>query len=110
MSDVTAILPKGQGIGFTLAGVRVREIPAIVDAGNALAEELDNEHNGVILIDEAMIAALSSKLRKRVDESTVPLIVGIPVITEWEYVHDRRDVIENIIRRAVGYRIKLSGD
>ena len=110
MYNVTAIVPKGQGIGFTLAGIQVREVKNITDAHEVLASDIEDEHNGVILIDETFTVDLSSKLQKQVDESSIPLVVSIPIITKWEYIHDRTEIIENIIRRAVGYRIKLSGD
>ncbi|MBN1294063.1 MAG: V-type ATP synthase subunit F [Candidatus Latescibacteria bacterium] len=110
MSNITAIVPRGEGSGFALAGVRIREAVNIEDAGSILTAEIADSSNGIVLIDEAYTAELSSKLRKQMDESTIPLVVSIPVITKWEYVHDRTEIVENLIHRAIGYRIKLSGD
>ena len=110
MFKVTAIVPAGQGTGFTFAGVHVRESSSITEAHNILSTEIDDGYNGIILIDETFSADLSPKLRKRVDESTIPLVVSIPVITKWELVRGRDEVIENIIRRAIGYSIKVSGE
>ena len=110
MYNVTAIVQKGQGVGFTLAGIEVREAANITDAHKVLAVEMDDEHNGIILIDEAFTKDFPPKLRKRVDESTVPLVMGIPVITKWEYIQKSEEIISDIIQRAVGYRIKFSGD
>ncbi len=110
MYKVTAIVPAGQGTGFTFAGVQVRESSSVTEAHNILGTEIDDEHNGIILIDETFTADLSPKLRKRVDESTIPLVVSIPVITKWDFVRGRDEIIENIIRRAVGYSIKVSGE
>ncbi|MFC1692073.1 V-type ATP synthase subunit F [Candidatus Latescibacterota bacterium] len=107
--NVTAIVPRGQGIGFTLAGIQVREAVNTEDAHKILATEYEDAHNGVILIDEKYARDLPSKLQKMVDERAVPLVIGIPVVTKWEYIHDREEVIANIIRRAVGYQIKLTG-
>ena len=108
MYDVTAIVPRGQGIGFTLAGVEVREAADIADAHKVLALEIDNERNGIILVYDKFIRDLPPKLQKQIDKSAIPLVVSIPIITEWEYTHDRDEIIRNIIRRAVGYRIKIS--
>lgn len=110
MYSVTAIVPRGQSIGFSLAGIRIREVSGITDAHIALAEELDDKHNGIILIDEEYDSDMTAKLQKKVDESTIPLVVSIPVITRWEQIRERDEIIGNIIRRAVGYRIKLTGD
>ena len=110
MYNITAIVPRGQGIGFTFAGIQIREVASINDAHTVLAEEIEDEHNGIILIDEAFNKDLPSKLQKKVDESTVPLVVNIPIITKWEYVHKRDEIFEGIIHRAIGYRIKLFED
>ena len=110
MYNVTAIIPRGQGIGFALAGVQIREVANISDAHRVLAMEMDDEHNGIILIDESFTKGLPPKIQKQVDESTIPLVVNIPIISKWEYIHDRDEVFENIIHRAIGYRIKFSGD
>ena len=110
MYKVTAIVPAGQGIGFTFAGVHVRESSSVTEAHNILSTEIDDGHNGIILIDETFSKNLPPKLSKRVDESTVPLVVSIPVITKREFVRSRDEIIENIIRRAVGYSIKISGE
>ena len=110
MSDMIAIIPKGLGHGFNLAGIQIREVSGIEDAHQALTEEIDDENNGIILIDESFDTDMTPKLMKTVDEITVPLVISIPVIKKWEQIHDRDEIINRIIRRAVGYRIKLTED
>jgi len=110
MYNVTAIVPRGQGIGFAFAGIQIREVAGISEAHNVLANEIEDEQNGIILIDESYSGDLPSNLRKKVDKSTIPLVVNIPVITKWEYIHKRSDIFEKIIQRAIGYRIKFLGD
>ncbi len=110
MSNVTAIVPRGQGIGFTFAGIRVIEVANITEAHSLLAEEIKDEQNGIILIDEALNRDLPPKLQKKVDESTIPLVVNVPIITKWEYGHKNDEIFEKIIHRAIGYRIKLFGE
>ncbi len=108
MYNVTAIVPRGQGIGFKLAGIEIREVANIKEAHKILADEINDDHNGIILVDETFTLDLSTKLQKQVDESTIPLVVSIPIISKWEYIYDRDEVFENIIHRAIGYRIKFS--
>ena len=110
MYNVTAILPSGQGTGFSLAGVRIHEVANLTDAHQALGVEMDDEHNGIILIDETFTRELPQKLKKRVDESAIPLVMEIPVITKWEYIQKSEEIIGDLIQRAVGYRIKFSED
>ncbi len=108
MYNITAIVPKGEGTGFTLAGIRTIEAINGDEAASILTEEFNNEENGIILFDEDWLENLSESMLKKIDESSVPLVVSIPVITKWEYAYDSSVKIENIIRRAVGYRIKLA--
>jgi len=110
MYNVVAILPRGQGIGFNMAGIRVSEVSDREDALETLAAEMDNNETGLILIDEEYSQDMPQKLQKRVDESTIPLVVSVPIISQWEYVHDQDERFERIIQRAIGYRIKLSGE
>ena len=110
MYNVVAIVPHGQGIGFNIAGIRVCEVADKADALDTLKIEMGNEETGLILIDENYSEGMPQKLQKRVDESTIPLVVSIPIISQWEYVHDQDERFERIIHRAIGYRIKLSAD
>jgi vacuolar-type H+-ATPase subunit F/Vma7 len=110
MYNVTAIVPEGQGIGFALAGVEVREVASGDEANRMLAAELGDENNGVILIDEGLTQGMPSKLRAQVDDSVIPLVMEIPVISKWESMKQSENMVSDIIQRAVGYRIKFSGD
>ena len=96
MYNVTAIVPRGQGTGFKLSGIQVREVSNITEAHNVLEAEIGDELNGIILIDEAYNKDLPAKLQKLVDESTIPLVVNVPVISKWEYVRASDEVFENI--------------
>ena len=110
MYNVLAIVPRGQGIGFNIAGVRVCEAADKSDAIETLISEMDNDENGLILIDEMYMEGIPQKLQKKVDESTVPLVVSVPIVSQWEYIHDQDERFEQIIHRAIGYRIKIFGD
>ena len=108
MSKVIAIVPKGLGIGFSLAGIHIMEVSNRDEALDVLALEMDNGDNGIILVDESYTDDLPKELRKKVDKSVIPFVVSIPIITRWEYQHERGEIIENMIRHAIGYRIKIS--
>ena len=86
MYNVIAILPRGQGVGFSMAGLRVKEVTNVKNAHEVLTEAMEDDNNGVILIDETYTEEMPPRLRKKVDDSSTPLVVSIPVITKWEYV------------------------
>ena len=65
MYNITAIVPRGQGIGFTYAGIQIREVASINDAHTVLAEEIEDAHNGIILVDEAFNKIYPRNSRKK---------------------------------------------
>ncbi|MFC1539629.1 V-type ATP synthase subunit F, partial [Candidatus Latescibacterota bacterium] len=93
-----------------LAGAETREVANAHEAQKALSIEMDEENNGIILIDETFTKEMPAKLRTRVDESVIPLVMDIPVISKWESMKRQEGIIGDIIQRAVGYRIKFSGE
>ena len=65
MYNVSAILPHGEGIGFSLAGARVMEAGSASEAAEILETEMDDDKSGVILVDETYLEALPERLKKR---------------------------------------------
>lgn len=105
---VTAVVPHGSGMGFTLAGVRVREVKDEHEAFDAVTEAIGDNENGVVLVDEEYALKYPQRLQKLIDHTIIPFVVSIPVIHRWEYGRDRAEAVGEMIRRAVGYRVKLT--
>ncbi len=95
------------GTGFRLAGAEVMEVSAPPAAEALLRECMTNGKYGIILISEDYISHFDLKTRNIIEESTVPLVIPIPVRMKWELEGSRSDYIDDIVKRAIGYQIRL---
>ncbi len=62
---------------------------------------------GIILIREDYLSHFDPKTRNIIEESTIPLVIPIAVRMKWEFEDSRSDYIDDIVRRAIGYQIRL---
>lgn len=107
MFKVLVITDEELGTGFRLAGVDVIEVSALSEAETLLRECMADESYGIILINEEYLSHFELKTRKNIEESTVPLIIPISVRMDWEFEDSRADYIGDIVRRSIGYQIRL---
>ena len=64
---------------------------------------------GVIAINSGYLNALDEMTRRRVSESTKPVIVGLPSGMHTVPEERRSRQIAELIRRAIGFRITFPG-
>lgn len=103
---VRAVAGPASAPGFALAGISADVVTAAVDTGAALARAAGREGTTVVLVEDRLYDALPAELRRRWDRSVVPVIVPFPSPgPEDEGARDDR--IVELIRRAIGYRVRL---
>lgn len=90
---------------FAAAGLPVHEVddaaaPAVADIG------ADNQVS-VLLIDETIYAALPSGTRRRLAKNAMPMVVPFPAPTWRERPGAAEEYIIELLRQAIGYRVKL---
>lgn len=103
-SDVTA--------GFRLGGFDCIEIskgaPGAAEAVGSLLEEIEKEGRyGIICIDEGLLKLVPEGITERYRKSGLPVIVPISIPDEWGEAEPEESPIVRLIRRAIGYHIKL---
>lgn len=105
---VVAVRP-GDGLGFRLAGARVEEIPAGGEpaAFRALLAEPDL---GVLAVEEELLRAAPERLVRRARARGVPVLLPFPLPRRWGEAGRGREYVAALIRRAVGYGVKLGGE
>ncbi len=92
--------------GFALAGVAADSVPLGADAGAALARAAAREGTTVVLVEERLYESLPAETRKRWERSVAPVVVPFPSpVAEGERAPAER--IVELIRRAIGYRVRL---
>ena len=92
--------------GFALAGVPVFQE---VDGPSAARriETLSSESGvGVVMIEEALHRDLPEEFQRTLSHSASPVVIPIPG-PSWTAESTAHDYIVEILRRAIGYRVKL---
>lgn len=101
-----AVLARsGEGLGLRLAGVRVVEAAR----GHELArfkELMDEERLGVLAVDQEVFDAVPADERRRRDRA-LPVVIPFALPRRWMEAGRGRDYVAALIRRAVGYHVKL---
>ncbi len=96
--------------GFRLAGVDILEVNTTEDAGKLLLELLNEPFDyGLIGISEDFVSDFDDKLKRKIEESDIPLVVPFPVeiISSWRKLRKEKSYVDYLIRSAIGYYVKL---
>ena len=91
--------------GFGLAGIAA-EAPQPQAADAELADVLRRREPGIVLLQEQLHDALSPDLRARLDRSATPVVVPFPG-PAWAAPASAEERVVELLRRAIGYRVKL---
>jgi len=105
---LVVIARPGLGAGFALAGVRVYEEVDGRDAAARLRRLLDDPQASaaVVVIDDLLHAGLPDDLRADLRRHALPVIVPVPG-PDWSAASKADEYIVEILRRAIGYRVRL---
>lgn len=108
MSRVVIITDPESTNGFRLAGVETFEASDWDTARNILVDFINDDSVGIIAIDELLIAQIDERLRDRIDKLYKPVVIPIPSIKTVELSDARTAYVQEIIKKAVGFDIKLN--
>jgi vacuolar-type H+-ATPase subunit F/Vma7 len=92
--------------GFALTGAPVFEAIDGQDAARRLEQSVDEMNAGVVIIDESLYRDLPEELQRSLRRSTVPVVIPVPG-PDWTAESTAHDYIVDILRRAIGYRVRL---
>ncbi len=97
----------GQGLGFRLAGAPVIEVP-VGSEERVVAEVLARPDLGVLAVEEEVWNALPEPVSRRVRQRGVPAILPFALPRRWSETTRGQDYVAAMIRRAVGYHVKIA--
>jgi len=89
-------------MGFRLAGVGEAYIAEGKDAEKRLAELLDRENAGIIIVTEPVIAGLDWRLKKRIEAIAKPVVVAVP---DKGGPSGEAGKLSEMIKRALGFEM-----
>lgn len=96
--------------GYRLAGVATLAAASGSEASVRVRELVDDAgERGIIAIHEPFLADLDPALRRRLDDSTAPLLVALPSGEAEAGESARRDRLLRTLWRAIGYHIGFPG-
>jgi len=103
-TELIVVTTPGLSAGFSLAGVEVLSAadgPATVRA----LEGLDGR-TGVVLVDERLYRDVPDELRRTLHRAAELVVIPIPG-PDWSDESKAQAYIVEILRRAIGYRVRL---
>jgi vacuolar-type H+-ATPase subunit F/Vma7 len=108
MSDLRVSLVSRPDVApaFALAGFRPLEAVDPEDAGRRLAALLGDPCVGLVLIEAPLYEGLDPELQRRLSARPVPLVVPLPGPSWVEHAAADRVIVE-LLRRAIGYQVRL---
>jgi V/A-type H+-transporting ATPase subunit F len=98
----------GDALGFRLAGATVEEVAPGGELG-AFRRVLSDPHTGVVAVEEELLRAVPERLLRRARETGLPVVLPFALPRRWGDAGRGRAYVAALIRRAVGYGVKLGG-
>jgi V/A-type H+-transporting ATPase subunit F len=99
----------GDALGLRLAGAAVEEVgPG--DEPAAFRRLLGDVEVGVLAVEATLLAAAPERLLAKAHARGLPVVLAFALPRRWDDADRGRAYVAEIIRRAVGYGVKLTGD
>jgi V/A-type H+-transporting ATPase subunit F len=98
----------GDALGFRLAGAVVEEVPPGGE-GAAFRRLLADPRTGVLAVEEELLRAVPDRVLRRARDAGLPVILPFGLPRRWGEEGRGRAWVAALIRRAVGYAVKLGG-
>jgi len=67
---------------------------------------VDEDDAGVVIIDQMLYGALPDEMKRTLQRSAMPVVIPVPG-PDWTEESSAHEYIVDILRRAIGYRVRL---
>lgn len=94
--------------GFRLAGLLPMEAADPAEGARLLRTLLDEPAPGVILVEEAIYAAVPDATRRELARRPLPMVVPFPSPTWAAPAEGPEAYIAELLRQAIGYRVRFA--
>jgi len=103
---VHVLASPASAAGFRLAGLSVDEVRDARDVEPRLALAAAQPDLGILLVEQRLLDGVPELARRAAERRAVPILVPIPA-PEWGAKSDAGSLILELLRRAIGYRVRL---
>lgn len=100
---------SSMAVGYRLAGTDVLEAAEDDDFADILNRALKIDDLGILCVEDVILNRLPEPFMRRIGKLTMPLIVPITTPAKWKADKEGESYIARLIRRAIGYQIKIRG-
>jgi len=107
MSEILVIGEPEIIEGFALTGARIRPESDPGRAERIMENLFRSREADIIVVTESLFEQLPEKTRIQAEASGRPIFLTLPRPAGIEAWGEREDLISRIIRRAIGYRLKI---
>jgi len=108
MGSCRVITDADSVVGFRLAGVEAAAADGPEEAERLLRECLGARRVSLILLNQGFLDRFSEGMRRRLERLSVPIVIPLPVAPACGGPEPAQDYLLSLIRRAIGYRMKLT--
>lgn len=105
-APVEIVCTSAVAAGMALTGLPVSAADSRVEAVRELEKRIREGRRSVILVDEATYRDLSAEARRALGRQALPMVVPFP-LPEWRARGAREANIVELLRQAIGYRVRL---
>ncbi len=107
MATLVIITDPETALGFRLTGVNVEEVAGPSDGSERLLQWFERKEQGVVMYNEGFRTGLTSLQQAMLDDSLTPVFFPLPVERAKPGVEAREEYLARVLRRAIGYQVKL---
>jgi V/A-type H+-transporting ATPase subunit F len=104
MKEILVLTPAASRFGFALAGIRQGE-PTTAEIWAALREATADPGIGLIAVDERLLAGLDPLRLRELTTRWGGVLVTLP--TPAGAAPPQEDELQRLVRRALGYHVRL---
>lgn len=109
MSGFLVITFPDTSAGFRLAGIEVKEVTEDQDIQVLLHSLVEGGDYGLLAVEERLLAKVPDEILRRIRKKGIPVIVPIDTPRSWHGEAERETYIIRLIRKAIGYQVKIKG-
>jgi vacuolar-type H+-ATPase subunit F/Vma7 len=107
MAELIVITGSEAAVGYRLGGFDCVEVKDEEDISLLLETIVREGRYGLVCIEERFLEYASSDLMRRVMKKGLPVIIPVNMPRSWSEGGPEESPIAGLIRRAIGYQIKM---
>lgn len=108
MRTCRVIADPDSAVGFRLAGVEAAAATSPQEAERLLKEWTEDGNSSLIIVAQRFLDAFSESTRRRIERLGLPIVIPLPLNPAWEREEPSQDYVLALIRRAIGFQMRLT--